>query len=111
MQAAIEGFAKRFFFLQHDLSHQRFRTQKLGIALAHEIRNRTTNFMEKGLVEAQSCAITDSAAHDTAQNIATSFVGRSEAIGDQKSSGARMISNYAHGNIIITEQSAIFFMA
>ncbi len=42
----------------------------------------------------------DSSTNNLAQHVAAAFIGRDHAIGNQKSRGARVVSNDAQGSVI-----------
>jgi hypothetical protein len=45
-------------------------------------------------------AVADGPSHDPPQHIAAAFVGRQDAVADEKSGGPAVIGNHFHGDVV-----------
>ena len=62
--------------------------------LTHLGNQRRNDLVEEHTLGAQLVAVTAGATDDAAQHIATSFVGRQYAVGNQKAAGTNMVCHY-----------------
>ena len=84
MQAAIQGLLETAFFAPQGLRDQRLGPDQFGKGLAHLARQGGHQTPHQRIFRAHHMGMTHGPAHDPAQHIAAPFVGRKDAVGDQK---------------------------
>ena len=61
---------------------------------AHLGHQRSDDLVEEAALGTQLVTVTAGATHDAAQHVATAFVGRGHAVGDQEAAGTDMVGDH-----------------
>src|SRR6266478_730889 len=97
--ALIERFVKRLFFAADCFSNCFLFRTDLGEDVAHRFRNHIDKLEEEWFVKPERATIADGTAQDAAQNVAATFVGRDDSVGNRKRKRADVIRDHAKSNI------------
>ena len=79
------------FFVPNNTGNTLDRLHHFGIRGTHQFRNESRELVKIGILTADKACVAHGTAHDFAQHITTAFVGRNNAIVNQKRGSARMI--------------------
>ncbi len=87
----LESGGVASLFVAHDAGNTADAFLQFGISRLHEIGHEAGELVEIGFVEASKTAVAHGAAHNFAKHIAATFVGRNDAIVNEKGRGAGVI--------------------
>src|SRR5690606_12758224 len=94
LQALLQRLGELLFFVLEHALDMRLLLLEFGESLAHFGDQRGYDLVEEAALGTQFVAMTTSATNDTAQHVATTFVGRRYAIGNQEAAGANMVGDH-----------------
>ena len=94
-QTTLQSTRKLLFFGFQNLFNHSLLTLQFFTCRAHDVYQRTNQLVEEGILRAQHVAMTYRATNDTAQHIATVFIRRHNAIGNQECTGTDMVGDNA----------------
>src|ERR1044071_6836546 len=98
-QTLFEGFVEALFLTADYLADALLFGAELRIRAAHLGDHGFRDLVQEWLCETKEPAVARGAAQQPAQNVTAPFVAGHNAVGDQKTDGARMIVDDAKGNI------------
>ena len=94
LQALLQGLGELLFLgLQHALD-MRLLLLELGEGFAHLGHQGGDDLVEEAALGTQLVAVAAGATHDAAQHVATTFVGRGHAVGDQEAARADVVGDH-----------------
>ena len=94
-QTALQSTSKLLFFSLQHLLNLRLLAFQVFTRRAHNVDQRTNQFVEEGFFRAEHITVTHCATNDTTQYITTVFIGRHYAIRDQERTRTNVVSDYA----------------
>ena len=93
LHAVVQRLGKLFLFRQQGFFHLRLAFHQVRVGLTHLLGQGAHQAMEERCRGAQFIAVTDGAANNPAQYIASALVARHDAIDDEESAGADMVGD------------------
>ncbi len=94
-EADLEHAVELLFFCFDNFGDARCGILQFGIGALHEIADGVDHIEEEGLLLTEQTAMTDTAAENFAQHVATALVGWQHAIINEESSGAGVVADDA----------------
>ena len=94
LQALLQGLGELLFFGFQHAFDMRLLLLELGEGFTHLGHQRGDDLVEEAALGTQLVTVAASAAHDAAQHVATAFVGRGHAVGDQEAAGTDVVSHH-----------------
>ena len=99
LAALFQSAQEAGFFHFHNLFDEVSLLYQVGVSVTEHADNNVNSTGQEHLVDTQQTSVTDSTAQDTAQYIATAFVGRKNTITNHKGHAAYMVSDNLQGNV------------
>ena len=99
IKALVDGLCKGLFFLFHDLADVCLFLFQFRISGGVFMNNRFHNFVQERLFDADESAVSCGTAEQTAQHVATTCVGRHNAVADHESGAADMVGDNTERNV------------
>ncbi len=100
-QTAVESLAEAGLLQLQSLGNQRLGAMEFGIGAAHLADQDRNKLVEHRLARAEQFGVAHGAAHDPAQHIATAFIRRQDAVGDQEGGRAQVIGDDAVAGAVL----------
>ena len=97
----INGTGKILFFILDHLDHVLRTLTQVGIVALIFLNDSADDFKQEGLVHAQELAVTGSTTEQTAQHVATAFVGGLNTVSDHEGRCANMVCDHAQAHICL----------
>ena len=92
-QPRFQRLREALFFAAYRVGDARFGFNDFRVGLAHFGDQRCDQFVEERLILPEFVAVADGAAHDAAQNVATAFIARQDAINHEEDGGADVVGD------------------
>ncbi len=99
LQPGVQGVPEALLLVGDDGGDEGLGFAQLGIGRPHDVADHPRGLVQKGPVQPDVAAVADRAAHDAPQDIASAFVGRQDAVPDQKHRGPAVVRDHLHGDV------------
>src|SRR6056297_1080501 len=93
LHALVQGFTEALLFACERVEDLIAFLHQLRVGLAHDLGQWVDHGSEEGLLATQLVTVANRATDDAAQYVATTVIGRQNAVGDQERAGADMIGD------------------
>ena len=100
METLVDGFIKLFFFLGKNLEDKALLLFQFRISVFRSFDHRSAQFCQELALNTQKTSMTGSPADQTAEHIASSFIGRHDTVRDHKGSRTDMVCDQTDRNVL-----------
>ena len=105
-EALLERLLEARLFQLQRLGDQRLGALQLVIGVAHLVHQRRHQAVHQRLLGAEQMRVAHGAAHDAAEHVAATLVGRQHAVGDEEARRAQVIGDDAVRGLVVAASPA-----